>query len=282
MAQTHAEAFLQAILQDPDDDTPRLIFADWLEEQGDPLSSTRAEFIRVQCALAGGQAASRQRTSLERRQQQLLDEYGNEWARPVRRLARTWQFHRGFIDEVALWDDTFLTHADRLFRRTPIQHLRLCGRLSPVPVSIARLNPIPFSIAQSIHMAELADNEYLRRLRSLDLNSRGLESQHVRALVVSEHLTSLTALNLSHNRIGDSGIRALAASPLLGRLKRLDLQNNDIGAGGLRALTNALEELARSPEGLRLQLLELSHVNLSAAGQRVIAESPLLRRLTRG
>ena len=34
-----------AIIAHPDDDTPRLIFADWLEEKGD---SARAEFIRVQ------------------------------------------------------------------------------------------------------------------------------------------------------------------------------------------------------------------------------------------
>jgi uncharacterized protein (TIGR02996 family) len=42
------DGFIQAILGDPDDDTPRLVFADWLEERGEP----RAEFIRAQCALA--------------------------------------------------------------------------------------------------------------------------------------------------------------------------------------------------------------------------------------
>src|SRR5262245_36776173 len=45
---THDD-FLQEILADPDDDVPRLIYADWLEEHGDPL---RAEFIRAQCELA--------------------------------------------------------------------------------------------------------------------------------------------------------------------------------------------------------------------------------------
>ncbi len=42
------DAFLQDIAADPDDDAPRMIFADWLEERGDP----RGEFIRVQCQLA--------------------------------------------------------------------------------------------------------------------------------------------------------------------------------------------------------------------------------------
>ena len=46
--QTEAEAFLQRIRAFPDDDAPRLVFADWLDEQGDP----RGEFIRVQIALA--------------------------------------------------------------------------------------------------------------------------------------------------------------------------------------------------------------------------------------
>ena len=44
---TPDDAFLQAIVEAPDDDTPRLIYADWLEERGDP----RGEFIRLQCRL---------------------------------------------------------------------------------------------------------------------------------------------------------------------------------------------------------------------------------------
>ncbi len=36
------QAFLRAILERPDDDAPKLIYADWLEERGDP----RGEFLR--------------------------------------------------------------------------------------------------------------------------------------------------------------------------------------------------------------------------------------------
>jgi uncharacterized protein (TIGR02996 family) len=42
-------ALLSAIIAHPDEDTPRLAYADWLTEHGDP---DRAEFIRVQCRLA--------------------------------------------------------------------------------------------------------------------------------------------------------------------------------------------------------------------------------------
>ena len=46
---TDRDALYRAILDYPDDDTPRLIFADVLDEEDDP---DRAAFIRAQVALA--------------------------------------------------------------------------------------------------------------------------------------------------------------------------------------------------------------------------------------
>ena len=43
------DALLAAIAAHPDEDTPRLMYADWLDEHGQPV---RAEFIRVQIELA--------------------------------------------------------------------------------------------------------------------------------------------------------------------------------------------------------------------------------------
>jgi uncharacterized protein (TIGR02996 family) len=43
-----AAAFLTAIRADPGSDLPRLRFAHWLEERGDP----RGELIRILCQLA--------------------------------------------------------------------------------------------------------------------------------------------------------------------------------------------------------------------------------------
>ena len=50
-------AILRAVCDQPDDDTPRLVYADWLEDYAaytpDPAAAgTRAEFIRVQVELA--------------------------------------------------------------------------------------------------------------------------------------------------------------------------------------------------------------------------------------
>ncbi len=43
------DALFRAICEQPWEDTPRLIYADWLDENNDPL---RAEFIRVQIEAA--------------------------------------------------------------------------------------------------------------------------------------------------------------------------------------------------------------------------------------
>src|SRR5689334_8936314 len=48
---TDRDALHKAICENPDEDTPRLAFADFLQEQGE---TERAEFIRDQLALAIG------------------------------------------------------------------------------------------------------------------------------------------------------------------------------------------------------------------------------------
>src|SRR5215471_15158597 len=42
------KALLAAVWEYPHEDTPRLVYADWLQENGQP---ERAEFIRVQCEM---------------------------------------------------------------------------------------------------------------------------------------------------------------------------------------------------------------------------------------
>jgi uncharacterized protein (TIGR02996 family) len=51
---THDEAFVQAIIESPDDDGPRLVYADWLEDRGDPLAPSvraRPEIFRILASL---------------------------------------------------------------------------------------------------------------------------------------------------------------------------------------------------------------------------------------
>ena len=70
------EHFLRAIIADPADDLPRLVYADWLDENNDPA---RAEFIRVQCELAGLPEDDPRRPGLEDREHVLLEEHEAAW-----------------------------------------------------------------------------------------------------------------------------------------------------------------------------------------------------------
>ena len=42
------DALLAAIRENPDDDTPRLAYADWLDEQGGTSNEAQAEYIRLE------------------------------------------------------------------------------------------------------------------------------------------------------------------------------------------------------------------------------------------
>jgi uncharacterized protein (TIGR02996 family) len=81
---------LQAILADIDDDTPRLVYADFLEERGDP----RGEFIRLQVT------GHREGDPPSPRERALLERYSDDWmceAQPFDASKVHLTFERGFI-----------------------------------------------------------------------------------------------------------------------------------------------------------------------------------------
>lgn len=57
---TDEPALIAAVCDRPDDDTPRKVYADWCDDQGDPGLAARAAFIRAQVKLAeaGGRVPS--------------------------------------------------------------------------------------------------------------------------------------------------------------------------------------------------------------------------------
>src|SRR5262245_27676174 len=111
---------LNAILADPEDETLRLVYADWLEEQGHP----RGELIRVQYDLARLPADDGRRRALGRRELQLIIEHKDAWF-PLRKKFLWWECRLGFMDEV--WTDaaTLLSLAEALFSSQPVRHLSL-------------------------------------------------------------------------------------------------------------------------------------------------------------
>jgi len=64
-------SLLQAILAAPEDAALRLVYADWLEERGDP----RGEHLRCQCARAGLPPKGRKHKALLRREKELRRQY---------------------------------------------------------------------------------------------------------------------------------------------------------------------------------------------------------------
>jgi uncharacterized protein (TIGR02996 family) len=263
---TTTDTFLQAILDDPDDDSVRLIYADWLDERGDAESAARAEFIRVQCALVR-QASLDERRRLVERELLLLRTHAAEWLRPLRQYSAEGIFHRGFLYSVRLSMSDFLAGADELFRLAPIQDVHLYATQDELPKC-------------RLLLPQLAACPDLVRLTALNLCRTLLDSHAIEALAVSEYLTRLEDLNLSDNRIGDGGLRALASAPFFRRLSRLDLSDNQVGPAGVRALLaemRLLESAGRSP---LLRDLDLRGNPLGAAGLRAINSSPLLARVT--
>jgi uncharacterized protein (TIGR02996 family) len=210
---TDDQGLFRAILDDPDDDGLRLVFADWLEENGQPA---RAEFIRVQIELADPGVGGARRKRLKRREGLLLWEYREAWLGQLSKCGRDWKFRRGLAEEVTMEAKTFLAYADALFRSWPIRHLHLfraAGVMGP--------------LAECPHLARLAD---------LDLSGNRLHDSEARVLAGSSHLAGLAGLNLSNNRIGDKGALVLAASPHLAGLRVLKLYSNPIGPKGWEAL----------------------------------------------
>src|SRR5436309_6205981 len=84
-----APTLLAAIRAAPEDDAPRLVYADWLDENGQP---ERAEFIRVQCELARCESPE-----LRKREAELLAEYHDVLAGPLAAPHLSFLFERGEI-----------------------------------------------------------------------------------------------------------------------------------------------------------------------------------------
>src|SRR5438105_14664572 len=84
--------FLEDVREHPDDDTPRLILADWLDDYGDEADQARACLIRTQCELA---RPGRSPSVLARLERKLLARYAPDWLGPLAKPVSRWQLDRG-------------------------------------------------------------------------------------------------------------------------------------------------------------------------------------------
>jgi len=134
---------LQAIIENPDHDALRLVFADWLEDHGE---LERAEFIRVQIELAKLPNVDNRRPELEQRETALLARNESEWVKPIRHWVASWTFHRGFIAEVTVTVDVYKEHTFALLNLAPIRRMWVDG--AEVKISGSALGLVPESIAR--------------------------------------------------------------------------------------------------------------------------------------
>jgi uncharacterized protein (TIGR02996 family) len=242
------DAFLERICAAPDDDGPRLVHADWLEEQGNP----RGEFVRVQCAIARLPADDPRRHRLVERESILLARHHVDWTEPLRGIAGWSEFKRGYIEVVNVEARKFLARAGDLFRNAPIRHVRF------------------LDVGSSL--SKLVDHPDLARLGAITFYAQHLNDQLVPALRSSPYLENLRSLNLARNRIGDAGARTLATSQQFRQLQSLDLSDNTLGDTGVT-------DLAHSHNLANLRSLELRRNELSRSGLARLGASPCLENL---
>ena len=230
------EAFLRGIFADPENDLPRLVFADWLDERGE---SAWAELIRLQCEFQF--PADRPRRVWDE-----LFARERELTAAVPQFARIGEDgvpypERGFPDTgvIACTADQLSDPAE--FRRMAVrEHPEWygCGRLKvtrglvvggkPIQTILTspvteRVTELDLSGAQEEVVTIDADiDEMFGVLRDYHLRPV-VTVQAVQALVDAREARRLTALDLRNNDLDNDAARAIVHSPNLIRVKSLQL-----------------------------------------------------------
>jgi uncharacterized protein (TIGR02996 family) len=240
---THPEAaaLYQGVLANPDEDTPRLVYADWLQEHGDP---DRAEFIRLQCRLARINEWDEGYTPDRLRAERLLRAHRDEWLAPapVVRTLGSWiecELVRGFPGGALLRGEPTGDEIREELSGLPITALEVDWRGNPAepwPVTGAafpHLRDLKVYVGPRLNVPDnpqatcraLASTAALAGLKALQLlgdpTPEGLD-----ALITSPHLRALEELSIEG--VGDAHAQLLAGRAQLPALRSLSL-----GTGGL-------------------------------------------------
>jgi uncharacterized protein (TIGR02996 family) len=136
------QALLRTIFDNPDDDAPRLVYADWLEERGDLDNTARAHLIRRQIALGAepDQLPASQHNDPQGPLAAVEERCTPKWLRSGRAV-----WDRGFIREARCDTAAWADHANEILSEHPIHSLTLEGEIciEHVPVLITTSNRIP-------------------------------------------------------------------------------------------------------------------------------------------
>jgi uncharacterized protein (TIGR02996 family) len=230
-------SFLDAVLSRPEDDKPRLVYADWLTEAGD----ARGEFIQLQCTLGDGlySRGKHQRyvptgpfITLVKAERRLLKAHQPKWLAPFRKPIRTWDWTRGFVSGVVADAAAFVAGGETIFRHTPLTDL-----------SLTALTPALFRV--------LSEQETCLKLNSLTVNSQRIVGEVAKEFK-SPHWANLRTLGLGANELGRAGLVHVCESKSLSQLTDLDLHNGEL-------TDDEIEELCAAPFFPKLQKLNLGY-----------------------
>lgn len=267
-------ALLRTIRDMPDEDTPRLVYADYLEEEG---FAARAEFIRVQCELARLPDSDPQRNPLEDREHELLAEHECEWlgVSPDDMDGLTeWTFERGFVNEVAAspifmrgpGNDLCAAHSVRRWRVQSLrdeqrEDLRDAGQRGWV----SRLEAVDLS-GWYLGLGEIAGfliNSNFSRLRELDLAGRGPLEPLPEILEFASFRRTLKVLRCGGEMYGEGG--RLDADALC-RVLKDECRLEELGVAGSLLTADDLRDLLTSDACSQLTSLDLRSNEIAPDG----------------
>lgn len=199
------DALRAGVLANPDDDTLRLVYADWLEENGEP---ERGQFVRAQVWAARAEPhspAARQHRDVAKR---LFKGRGERWGHHIRRLVQGWQFERGFVEQATVHVSAFPRDAGALFALEPVRRLR------------PNRNKYTF---EPVELDGFLAAPQLARVTHLDLSYLVLAPHEFDQLLACPHWGALTDLSLRNNRVQPDWLLNFLIGPALPALAGLDL-----------------------------------------------------------
>ncbi len=280
-----AQELLAAIIEQPESNERRQIYADLLLEQGDP----RGELIHVQLQREALDATDERQSALAEREVLLRTPLEEEWRARLADHFIHVEFRRGFIERATVHGAALFNGVERLLECEPVHHLRLID-LSPEDVPKLAMAPwLKRLTGLELHHLYRADrrralnHEDVIRLFETDglrqLKRLGFAGQHIEdmgAMVLARNLPvavpKLEHLAVARDELTPVGVGTLVEAPWFQRLLTIDLSNNHLGAGGADLISSCV-----SPG--RLRELDLGSNLLGDEGARFIAGSSRLTGL---